>query len=76
MQVQHWCKQTRYYRAEIRADLFAGQVLELCWGGTGRRPNRRVVRPFGTPGEAETALRAVATRREARGYELVYEVRT
>lgn len=74
MRIRHWCKQTRYYRAEIRSDLFAGRVLELSWGGVGRRPNRRVVRPFGSPAEAEAALRAVADRRQRRGYELVYEV--
>lgn len=70
----HWQKTTRYYQAEIRADLFSPAVLVLSWGGIGRRPHHRVTCAYNTRDEAEAALRAVASRRQRRGYQLVYEV--
>lgn len=74
MQILHWQTATRFYHAELSEDLFAAHVLELSWGGRGRRAQRRVTHPFGTHCEAATALRAVARRRASRGYSLVFEV--
>ena len=75
MQILHWQSDSRYYHAELSVDLFDASVLALSWGGIGRRPHRLVSRPYGSPDEAATALRAVVRRRAARGYSLVYEVR-
>ncbi len=74
MQILHWQTSTRFYHAELSEDLFASHVLELSWGGRGRRPQGRITHPFGTLREAATALLAVERRRVSRGYSLVFEV--
>jgi predicted DNA-binding WGR domain protein len=65
---ERWEKGSRYYRAEIRQDLFGGWQLVRTWGRKHTRLGRSVARDTASHADALAQLARVATRRQQRGY--------
>jgi hypothetical protein len=65
-----WTRGTRYYRAHLEQDLWAGWLLTLVNGRIGGPLGRARALPSPSLEAAILALGAVAKRRRQRGYEL------
>jgi hypothetical protein len=63
-----WQTDTRYYRAEIKQDIFGQWVLECQWSGLNQKGGRHVVTPLTSIEAGLSALRAIEKKRNAHGY--------
>jgi WGR domain len=63
-----WQRGDRFYRCEVREDLFGNWVVVRFWGGvnSGKRGTKETV--CQSYAEAEVLFEAVAKRREKRAY--------
>jgi len=65
---QRWVRGTQYYEAEARFDLFGQACVVVTYGGVDTARGRRFTMPCGDETGAEALFKAVARRRQARGY--------
>jgi len=71
-QLKIWHSETRYYRAEIKQDLFGQWLMECQWSGLWQKGGRRTITPLNSYEEGQIAMKAIEKKRQAHGY---YEVR-
>jgi len=64
-----WEKNTRYYEAHLKHDLF-GWVIARNWGGIGQASGRRLTIPIDTYENGVLALEKIQARRQQRQYSL------
>ena len=66
-----WQTETRYYRAEIKQDLFGEWILERHWYGLWQKGGRLAVELLKSPEEGLSKMRTLEKRRIACGYQEV-----
>jgi len=71
VQYERWVnrEKARYYQAHLHRDLFGEWILVKVWGGCGSRRGRLHSTGVASYGEGLDALREIAERRTARGYQ-------
>lgn len=66
-----WHRDTRYYEAHLKRDLF-GWVVVRNWGGIDNRTGRKMTKPVETYIEGLSQLKLIQTIRNKRRYQLVF----
>ena len=66
-----WQTNTRYYRAEIKQDIFGQWLLECQWSGRWQKGGRHVMTPLACIEDGVQALKAIEKKRHAHGYQEV-----
>lgn len=67
-QLKIWQSETRYYRAELKQDLFGHWLLECQWSGLWQKGGRIATTPLTSPDAGKCALLAIEKKRLAHGY--------
>ncbi|WP_410500817.1 WGR domain-containing protein [Chroococcidiopsis sp. SAG 2025] len=65
-----WKREHRYYRAELRQDLFGNWIVMKMWGRIGSRLGGMKETLCRTYEEADSCFQTAVRRRERRGYTL------
>lgn len=73
-QLKIWHSETRYYRAEIKQDIFGSWILECQWSGLWQKGGRITITPLNSYNEGQTAMKAIEKKRQAHGYHEVCNV--
>ena len=63
-----WESETRYYRAQIKQTLFGDWCVVCTWGGRNNRLGSGKTLYAASLDEAKEMVRAIAKRRQRRGY--------
>ena len=67
-QLKIWQTDTRYYRAEIKQDIFGHWVLECQWSGRWQKGGRSVITPLDSYEQGQIAMKTIEKKRQAHGY--------
>jgi len=73
-QLKIWQSETRYYRAEIKQDLFGQWLLECQWSGLWQKGGRSTITTLNSYEQGQTAMKAIERKRQAHGYHEVHHV--
>jgi len=67
-QLKIWQSETRYYRAEIKQDIFGSWILERQWSGLWQKGGRSTIALLDSYEEGQSAMQAIQKKRQAHGY--------
>ena len=67
-QLKIWHSNTRYYRAEIKQDIFGQWILECQWSGLWQKGGRNIIKVLSSYEEGQNAMKDIEKKRQAHGY--------